>query len=60
MTSFLNKDSEQMHKSLLQVTIKSEVLEECKDGYELLMIGLTNRNNHNEKNEMHLGIAAEQ
>ena len=55
---FLNKYLEQMYKSLLQVTIKSEVLEKCKVGYKLLKIDLTDLNNHNEKNEIRVCCGA--
>ena len=56
MTRFLNKDLEQMYRSLLQVIIKSEILEKCKDSYELLEIDFTDGNNHLEKKEMHVGF----
>ena len=56
LTRFLNKDLEQMCRSLLQVIIKSEILEKCKDSYELLEIDFTDGNNHLEKKEMYVGF----
>ena len=57
MIPFLHDDIQQLVKELLSLTIKSDVIDNCKEGYKaLLKIDLPDVRNHIKKKDMHVGF----
>ena len=57
MIPFLHSDLRQLVKELLGLTIKSELIDKCKENSKsLLKIDLRDVNNHIKKKDMHLGF----
>ena len=57
MIPFLHDDIQQLVKELLSLTIKSEVIDNCKEDYKaLLKIDLHDVSNHIKKKDMHVGF----
>ena len=57
MIPFLHSDLQQMVKELLGLTIKSELIDKCKENSKSLLKGdLRDVNNHIRKKDMHLGF----
>jgi len=52
---------EVLYRELFGLSIKSEILEACRDdGKELLKINMHNVKNHMRKQDMHVGFGAQQ
>ena len=57
MIPFLYDDIQQLFKELLSLTIKSEVIDNCKEDYKtLLKIDLRDVRNHIRKKDMYVGF----
>ena len=57
MIPFLHDDIQQVVKELLSLTIKCEVIDNCKEDYEVLLkIDLRDVRNHIKKKDLHIGF----
>ena len=57
MSPFLHDDIQQVVKELLILTIKSEVIDNCKEDYEVLLkIDLRDVRNHIKKKDLRVGF----